>query len=175
MITGAQIRQARKLLNWDREQLARKARLRTRLIALGESVEGAPPLVADDLQALKHALEAAGVEFVDGPPGARLQGSRAEDAGTPAVAAPQARDVAGTAPCPICLSPAVLAELGADHERLVCSECGEFKISGTAMHVLVNQTATQRRAHLEEARLQTGPDGIPFIRSVSASVPPVQR
>ena len=66
MLTGAEIREARKLLHWPLKKLACRARLTTDAIQRAESVDDDPPLTIANLEALKRALEDAGVEFTEG-------------------------------------------------------------------------------------------------------------
>jgi transcriptional regulator with XRE-family HTH domain len=72
MISGAQIRAARGLLGWTRHELARRAVVSdATLYALENSRSMAANL--STLAAVQAALEAAGIEFLDGPaPGLRL-------------------------------------------------------------------------------------------------------
>jgi transcriptional regulator with XRE-family HTH domain len=74
VITGAQIREARKLLHWKPETLAKRARLTVQTIERAEGVDDDPPVTIANLYAIERALEDAGVEFTDGdPPGVRLK------------------------------------------------------------------------------------------------------
>ena len=71
MITPAQCRAARALLDWPRERLASELRIGLRSIVDFERSARAPRYVT--LDALRRALEKAGVEFTDGDqPGVRL-------------------------------------------------------------------------------------------------------
>jgi len=63
VITGAQIRLARALLDWDRVRLCKQSRVSLAAILRAEAVEGAPPITAAHNTALQIALEEAGVEF----------------------------------------------------------------------------------------------------------------
>src|SRR5215207_632692 len=65
MLTGEQIRQARNLLLWQPEKLARRARVTTETIHRAESVDGDPPVTIAHLYAIQRAFEAAGVEVTD--------------------------------------------------------------------------------------------------------------
>jgi transcriptional regulator with XRE-family HTH domain len=74
-LTSAQIRAARALLRWSAEDLAREAALGLATIRRAENVEVHSMTAANDLT-VRHALEAAGVEFIDengGGPGVRLR------------------------------------------------------------------------------------------------------
>jgi ribosome-binding protein aMBF1 (putative translation factor) len=80
VITGAQIRQARKLLGWEPYKLAQRAKVHSLIIQRAESVTGEPPITAYQEALIRNALQAVGVEFTDGdPPGVRLrsEGKRA--------------------------------------------------------------------------------------------------
>jgi DNA-binding XRE family transcriptional regulator len=75
-LASSQIRAARALLRWTVDDLAREAALGRNTILRAEVAEGQTSLtVANDL-AIRRALEAAGVEFIDengGGPGVRLR------------------------------------------------------------------------------------------------------
>jgi DNA-binding XRE family transcriptional regulator len=66
MITGAQIRKGRAALGWTCCQLADKAKVTTRTITRGESTDGEPPITLAHAAAIKHALEAKGIDFTAG-------------------------------------------------------------------------------------------------------------
>lgn len=75
-ITAEQVRAARALLNLKQRDLADLSEVSVRTIAHFEAGERRP--VPATLQALKRALEAAGVVFIDGNgegPGVRLKRS----------------------------------------------------------------------------------------------------
>jgi len=77
-LTSAQIRAARALLRWRAEDLARESWVGIATIRRAELVEDVPSLTAANDLALRRALEAAGVEFIDengGGPGVRLKTS----------------------------------------------------------------------------------------------------
>ena len=80
MITGAQIRQARKLLGWEPYKLSQKAKVHSVIVQRAERVASEPPIT--DYQALiRNALEAVGIAFTNGdPPGVKLrsEGKRAK-------------------------------------------------------------------------------------------------
>jgi predicted transcriptional regulator len=65
MPTGEQIREARSLLLWPPEKLARRAGVSPETIHRAESVDGDPPVTIAHLHAIERALEAAGVEFTN--------------------------------------------------------------------------------------------------------------
>jgi hypothetical protein len=75
-LSSLQIRAARALLRWSAEDLARESALGLNTIKRAELAEDKTSLtVANDL-AVRRALEAAGVEFIDengGGPGVRLK------------------------------------------------------------------------------------------------------
>jgi DNA-binding XRE family transcriptional regulator len=75
-LTSAQIRAGRALLRWTADDLAREAALGRNTILRAEIADDQTSLtVANDL-AVRRALEAAGVEFIDrngGGPGVRLR------------------------------------------------------------------------------------------------------
>jgi hypothetical protein len=66
MITGAQMRAARALLQWSTGALARRCGLPQELIREAESINGAPNLEAEEIAAIESALKAGGVEFIGG-------------------------------------------------------------------------------------------------------------
>jgi len=73
-ILPAQLRAARGLVNWSREDLATRAGTTERTVARIELEEGAAR--ESTLSAIRAALEAAGVEFIaenGGGPGVRLR------------------------------------------------------------------------------------------------------
>jgi ribosome-binding protein aMBF1 (putative translation factor) len=75
-LTSSQIRAARGLVRWSAEDLAREAALGLATVRRAEGAESETSMtVANDL-AVRRALEAAGVEFIDengGGPGVRLR------------------------------------------------------------------------------------------------------
>lgn len=79
MLTGAQIRAARALLKWSGQTLADKSGVSYPALQRAEATEGLPNMQVRNLAAIKGVLEAAGVEFMDGPysgsggPGVRLR------------------------------------------------------------------------------------------------------
>ncbi len=77
MITGAQVRAAKALLNWSGSVLAERADIAISTIRRIESVDGVlPSASARVLQAIQSAFEDAGVEFIGTPddrPGVRLK------------------------------------------------------------------------------------------------------
>ena len=67
MITSAQIRAARGLLNWSRKNLAEKSGISFASMMRLESFDGVPSSNIKTLDALKKAFEDAGVEFTGMP------------------------------------------------------------------------------------------------------------
>jgi len=75
-ITSAQIRAARALLRWSGVDLARQSSVGVNTIRRAEVAENGMSLTAANELAIRRALEAAGVEFIDengGGPGVRLR------------------------------------------------------------------------------------------------------
>ena len=75
MITSAQIRAARGLLNWSRKDLAEHSGVSFASMMRLESFEGVPSSNIKTLDAIKKAFEDEGVEFIGTPndrPGVRL-------------------------------------------------------------------------------------------------------
>jgi hypothetical protein len=74
VITGPQIRQARRLLDWRISGLAKKAGLPISTIERAECAEGEAPITLAHEAAIRLALESAGVEFTSGDvPGVRVK------------------------------------------------------------------------------------------------------
>ncbi len=67
MITSAQIRAARGLLNWSRKDLAEKSGVSFASMMRLESFDGVPSSNVKTLDALKKAVEQSGVEFIGTP------------------------------------------------------------------------------------------------------------
>ena len=75
MITSSQIRAGRALLRWSSTDLSEQSGIGTATIKRLEVMDGVPAGQVRTLQAIKAALEAAGVEFIGTPddrPGVRL-------------------------------------------------------------------------------------------------------
>jgi hypothetical protein len=75
-LTSAQIRAARALVRWRAEDLARQSAVGVATIRRAELSESATTMTAVNDLAIRRALEAAGVEFIDGNgggPGVRLR------------------------------------------------------------------------------------------------------
>ena len=74
MITGAQIREARELLQWTQWYLAQRARVRLSAIQKAEACESEPTISLVFQEAIQRVLEEAGVEFTNGgEPGVKLR------------------------------------------------------------------------------------------------------
>ena len=74
MITGPQIREARRLLGWPVYRMEHRCKIGSVTLAKAERSEGRPDLKEVTLAKIKAALEAAGVEFTDGgQPGVRMR------------------------------------------------------------------------------------------------------
>ena len=70
------MRAGRALLRWSAEDLSRHSSVSLRTIRRAELAERQPALTAANNLAIRRALEAAGVEFIDengGGPGVRLR------------------------------------------------------------------------------------------------------
>ncbi len=65
MITGAQIRAGRAMARWSTNELASQSRLARMTIVRAEAVDGPPATTEANLLAIKNALEAAGVKFLE--------------------------------------------------------------------------------------------------------------
>jgi ribosome-binding protein aMBF1 (putative translation factor) len=76
MLKSAQIRAARALLRWSAEDLAQHSKLGVTTIRRAELTDGATSMTVSNDLAVRRALEAAGVEFIDengGGAGVRLR------------------------------------------------------------------------------------------------------
>ncbi len=67
MITSAQIRGARGLLNWSRKELAEHSGISFASMMRLESFDGVPASNFKTLEAIKNAFEEAGLEFIGTP------------------------------------------------------------------------------------------------------------
>ena len=75
-LTSAQIRAARALIRWSAEDLARETALSVATIRRAEIAEDEISMTAANDLAVRRALEAAGIEFINengGGPGVRLR------------------------------------------------------------------------------------------------------
>jgi len=80
-LTSAQIRAARALIRWSAEDLARHSSVSVTTIRRAELMPSATVLTRANDQAIRRALEQAGIEFIDaegGGPGVRLRTPPAE-------------------------------------------------------------------------------------------------
>ena len=80
-LTSAQIRAARSLIRWSAEDLATRSSLSVATIRRAELTDSETSMTAANDLAVRRALEAAGVEFIDengGGPGVRLRKSGKE-------------------------------------------------------------------------------------------------
>lgn len=76
MITSEQIRAARALLRWEQKDLASASKVSLPSIKRLETIPGNLAAQARTVEAIRSALEAAGVEFIaenGGGPGVRLR------------------------------------------------------------------------------------------------------
>jgi hypothetical protein len=77
-LSGAQIRAGRSLVRWSAAELAKASALGANTIRRAEVSDGETSLTLANDQAIRRALEAAGVEFIDengGGAGVRLRRS----------------------------------------------------------------------------------------------------
>jgi hypothetical protein len=75
-LTSAQIRAARALIRWSAQELANASSVGVTTIRRAELTQSETKLTRANDQAIRRALEAAGVEFIDaegGGPGVRLR------------------------------------------------------------------------------------------------------
>ena len=77
-LTSAQIRAARALIRWSAQELANASVVGVTTIRRAELTQSETKLTRANDQAIRRALEAAGVEFIDAGgsgPGVRLRGT----------------------------------------------------------------------------------------------------
>jgi hypothetical protein len=75
-LTSAQIRAARALIRWSAEDLARQSAVSVTTIRRAELMPSATALTRANDQAIRRALENAGIDFIDAAecgPGVRLR------------------------------------------------------------------------------------------------------
>lgn len=75
MITSAQIRAARALLDWSRQTLSEKSGVGISALMRLESADGIPGGNIKTFEAVQNAFEKAGIQFIGSPddgPGVRL-------------------------------------------------------------------------------------------------------
>ena len=80
-LTSAQLRAGRALIRWSAEDLARASSVGLTTIRRAELMDSETSMTAVNDLAIRRALEAAGVEFIDengGGPGVRLRKSGKE-------------------------------------------------------------------------------------------------
>jgi len=80
-LTSAQLRAGRALIRWSAEDLARASSVGLTTIRRAELTDAETSMTAANDLAVRRALEAAGVEFIDengGGPGVRLRKSGKE-------------------------------------------------------------------------------------------------
>jgi hypothetical protein len=65
-ISSAQLRAARAMLRWSALDLARVSKVGVATIRRVEVIDGEIPVTAANEAAIRHALGAAGIEFIDG-------------------------------------------------------------------------------------------------------------
>jgi len=65
-ITGGQMRAARAFLRWSADDLAKKANVGVATIRRAEAKDGLPNLLVNNMEAIRRALEGAGIEFTNG-------------------------------------------------------------------------------------------------------------
>jgi hypothetical protein len=83
-LTSAQIRAARALIRWSAADLAKASSVGATTIRRAELAVGETSMTAPNNLAIRRALEAAGVEFIDangGGPGVRIRENKAEARG----------------------------------------------------------------------------------------------
>jgi transcriptional regulator with XRE-family HTH domain len=76
VITGSQIRAARALLRWSANDLAVRSQLGVATIRRAEAQDGLVSMTSANANAIRHAFEVAGVQFISengGGPGVRLR------------------------------------------------------------------------------------------------------
>src|SRR4051794_9471467 len=82
MITGNQIRQARKLLGWPSSRLAQRAKVHSAIVRRAESVDGEPPITVYQAALIRDALGRFGIEFTNGDaPDVKLTATKARTGG----------------------------------------------------------------------------------------------
>ena len=76
MITSAQIRAARAMLDWSREVLSKESGVGISALMRLEAAQGVPPGNIKTFESVQRAFEKAGIEFIGTPedaPGVRLR------------------------------------------------------------------------------------------------------
>jgi transcriptional regulator with XRE-family HTH domain len=77
MITGEQVKAARKLLGWSQLTLSLEASVATSTVINFETGKSRPSVLS--VSTIKRSLEGAGVEFTGGEPGVKLKAKIAHD------------------------------------------------------------------------------------------------
>lgn len=67
MITSAQIRAARAMLDWSRERFSKESGVGISALMRLESADGVPSGNIRTFEAIQKAFEAAGIEFIGNP------------------------------------------------------------------------------------------------------------
>jgi len=78
VITSAQMRAGRAMVRWSAEELAARAKIGVATVRRAEITEGSPTITEANAEAIRTALENAGVEFIaenGGGAGVRLKKS----------------------------------------------------------------------------------------------------
>ena len=76
MITGPQIREARRLLGWPAYRLAQRCKVTAITMAKAEHDETQAKVAEGTLDRIEAVLESAGIEFTNGgQPGVRMRGT----------------------------------------------------------------------------------------------------
>ena len=74
LLMAHQLRAARSMLRWEQEQVAQAAGVAIGTIRRIEAMNGAIRAQLETVRKIQHALEQAGVEFIDGDrPGVRMR------------------------------------------------------------------------------------------------------
>lgn len=66
IITGNQMRAARAFLRWSADDLAKASNVGVATVRRAEAQDGVPNLLVNNMEAIRRALEEAGIEFTDG-------------------------------------------------------------------------------------------------------------
>lgn len=73
IITGSQMRAARAFLRWSADDLAKASNVGVATIRRAEAEDSVPNLLVNNMEAIRRALEGAGIEFTNnGAPGVRM-------------------------------------------------------------------------------------------------------
>jgi hypothetical protein len=66
IITGGQMRAARAFLRWSADDLAKAAKVGVATVRRAEAQDDVPNLLVNNMEAIRRALEDAGIEFTNG-------------------------------------------------------------------------------------------------------------